>query len=51
MDHLLPDITFENIPAFLNGGLQLYNEPYEFDISPGTELNLYNICIFHLTMK
>jgi hypothetical protein len=35
MDHLKPDITHENIPAYMGGGLQLYNEPYEFDTSEG----------------
>jgi hypothetical protein len=33
MDHLLKDISFDDIPAFLGGGLQLYNEPYIFDTS------------------
>jgi hypothetical protein len=33
MDHLLNDIAFEDIPAVLGGGLQLYNEPYVFNIS------------------
>lgn len=35
LDHLLPDISKENIPAILGGDFQLYNEPFPFDLSEG----------------
>jgi hypothetical protein len=39
MDTLLKDLDFENIPSILGGGFSLYNEPFDFDTSPGGPLH------------
>jgi hypothetical protein len=31
METLLKDVDYDNIPALLGGGFQLYNEPFTFD--------------------
>lgn len=38
MDTLLKDLEFENIPSILGGGFTLYNEPFDFDTTPGGPL-------------
>jgi len=38
MPLLLEDMTFENIPERFGGGFKLYNEPFNFDKSPGGPL-------------
>ena len=38
MDHVLKDMKKENIPAMLGGEFQLYNEPFEFDVSSTSTL-------------
>lgn len=35
---LKSQITVENIPESIGGSFYLYNEPYEFDLSPGSAL-------------
>ena len=35
---LRSQITEENIPESIGGSFSLYNEPYEFDLSPGSAL-------------
>lgn len=38
MEALLKEITYENIPKCLGGGFELYNEKYDFDLSPSSGL-------------
>jgi hypothetical protein len=41
MDHLLHEITLENIPEKIGGKFRLFNEPFEFNTKPGS-----NLCFF-----
>ena len=38
MESLLKEMTIENVPAAIGGDFQLYNEPFEFDVSPTSTL-------------
>eukprot|EP01031_Cornospumella_fuschlensis_P027185 gene27185-32845_t len=35
MDELEKDISYTHIPSRLGGGFSMYNEPFDFDLSPG----------------
>ena len=38
MDSLLKEMTMDNVPVALGGNFDLFNEPFEFDVSPTSTL-------------